>query len=115
MDWMTVSSNWATYVPVLQTRWPDIAENDLLTVDGDRARLVTLVAQATDQTQTEAADSVAEWLSGAEPADAVMAPERDSARIRQSRKDIPDGETPLDDDAAFGDAHTADTPLGRTG
>ncbi len=114
MKWTTIAENWSAYVPRLLTRWPDLKEDTLLSTDGNRA-LVTAHLAETQQTDAASADTaLAEWMRGAEPADAMMDASRDNARILASGADIPAGEDAFDDDAKFGDDNTVDTPIGRS-
>ncbi|QQA44781.1 hypothetical protein [Pelagovum pacificum] len=115
MEWREVSSNWTAFVPSVLTRWPAIEEEEALDVDGDRARLTTLVANRMAMSQAVADGEVTDWLMGMAPADTMMDESLDNARISASAADIPPGEDVYSEDAEFGDDNEADPPVGRTG
>ncbi|NUB43181.1 hypothetical protein GEU84_002195 [Fertoebacter nigrum] len=108
MRWRTVSQNWEAFHGLMLETWPDLDENALIALDGDRAGLVELLAETRGLTSDDAANEVAEWLEGAVPADVHMDEHHDNAGITESRRYVPPGEDPSDDDARFGDDATAE-------
>lgn len=114
MDWSDIERNWTAHAPRALARWPQLDEAEWLATDGDR-RAATLLLQRRLGMDAHGADAeIADWLGGLEPADTVMDDTRDDARISASARDLPDGETPLDADKAFGDETLPDSPMGRT-
>lgn len=113
MDWTTLRNKWEAFVPQILTRWPDLPEEDVLALAGDRDGLVTLLSDLAGIDEAEADQQIESWLGGEEPADAVMDPSRDNERIMASAAHIPPGEDVYDDDADFGDDAAPDRPIGR--
>lgn len=115
MEWRQVSENWAAFVEAIGTRWPRADDDDVLAIDGDRARFEEYIASTHDLTPAEAREDVEGWLMGELPVDVAMDESRDSANIRDSGKHIPAGEDVYAEDRDFGDDRPADRPIGRTG
>ncbi len=114
MQWNAVKRNWPAFVAAIMQRWPQTEENDLLTLDGDRERLVDYLARRHELTRAEAEEQLTEWTQGAVPADIAMDESRDSANIRASAAHIGVGEDVYADDKDFGDEQVPDRPIGRT-
>ncbi|ROU04160.1 hypothetical protein [Histidinibacterium lentulum] len=114
MDWTTIERRWTAHVPRALTRWPQLDEADLLATDGDRAEVNRLLQNTLGLDELGADAEIADWISGLEPADAVMDETRDDERIDDSARSLPDGEEPLHADDAFGDGRIPDRPIGRT-
>lgn len=113
MQWNTVAQNWTAFTPRILTRWPELEENEVLTIDGDQDAFLHYLTEAKGDDAVAAQMELADWLMGEEPADAVMDPTRDNARTSASAENIPDGEVPSNDDRRFGDDNTPDTPMKR--
>lgn len=113
MQWTAVTSNWPAFTGAIMQRWPATEENDLLALEGDRARLADYIATREGLERAEAERQLAEWLQGEVPADVVMDETRDSENIRASAAHIGTGEDVYADDNAFGDEDTPDRPIGR--
>lgn len=114
MQWNDVAKNWTAFTPRIMTRWPALEENEILAIDGDQDRFLSYLSASKGDDSVAAQMELADWLMGEEPADAVMDPTRDNARIAASAENIPAGEVPSDDDRRFGDDNTDEPPLART-
>lgn len=114
MEWTTVETNWAAYVPRLMTRWPDLSEAELLATDGEMEAVATHIAAVKDASVADARAALASWMGGGEPADAVMDPTRDNAQIMESAKEMAAGEDAYADDVKFGAEDAPKTPVGRS-
>jgi hypothetical protein len=113
MDWTEIRADWPAYARVIAERWPDVAEADLLALDGEREAVIDTIARATGMERTVAGAELAEWQMGEPPVDVLMDEKRDNANIRESARHIPEGEDPLADDDGFGDEGVPDPPMGR--
>jgi len=119
MDWNEIVANWPALTGSILTRWPGADEDTVLAMDGDRPAFVTYIARLENIPEAEAEERIGEWSQTAMPADARMAPVRDSQTISEADAELPPGEEPLDADEAFGDENTEDRtvpdpPIGRT-
>ncbi len=113
MQWKDVAQNWTAFTPRIMTRWPTLEENEILAMDGDQERFLNYLSASKGDDPVGAQMELADWLMGEEPADAVMDPTRDNARINASAQNIPAGEVPSNDDRRFGDDNTPEPPLAK--
>lgn len=113
MQWNDISKNWSAYTPALMTKWSELEENELLALDGNQDEFLAYLKKRTGYDTVTAQMELADWMMGAEPADAVMDSTRDNARITDSKDEMSVGEDALSDDSKFGDDDTPDTPIGR--
>ncbi|MEE4117457.1 MAG: hypothetical protein V2I65_00390 [Paracoccaceae bacterium] len=114
MDWNEIVTNWPALTGSILTRWPGADEDTVLAIDGDRGAFVAYISRLEDIPESEAEERVAEWSQTAMPADARMAPVRDSQTVSESDAELAPGEEPLDADEQFGDETEPDQPMGRT-
>ena len=122
MEWQTVQQNWEAFFAAIVERWPESDEADLIEIDGNRARFVDYVAEASGTSREDADDQVDAWLleQTAVPADVQMDDRRDNANIRDSGQNIPTGEDVYSEDGRFGSGADEDegggpvNPIGRT-
>ena len=113
MQWTAIQRNWPAFTEALMQRFPETEENDLLGLEGNRAALVSYVAERQTLSQAEAERQVKEWEQGAVPADVAMDETRDGENIRASAAHIGVGEDVYADDKDFGDDQLSDHPVGR--
>lgn len=113
MKWTAIQRNWPAFTEALMQRFPETEENDLLDLEGDRAALVSYVAERHNLSQAEAERQVKEWEQGAVPADVAMDNIRDGENIQASAAHIGVGEDVYADDRNFGDDDRVDRPIGR--
>ncbi len=113
MRWSHVKTNWEAFSTPIIERWPDVDENELIRIDGDRALFVEYLSSIDEMTPDEADEEIDIWLVGAVPSDVVMDEEHDDASMRDSASYVPAGEDPSDDDRRFGDDGQPDNPIGR--
>ncbi len=102
MQWTTIQSHWPSFTGSILQRWPDAAEADVLATSGNRNDFVSYLARITGEPLPEIERQIAEWSAGEMPADVRMSEALDNENIAGAARDIPAGEVPLDDDAAFG-------------
>ena len=120
MKWQDVERNWPSFFAAIEERWPDVEEDDLIDIDGNRDRFVAYVAELSGTSIADANDQVEAWLMTAMPADVRMDDFRDNANIRDSGRSIPTGEDVYSEDGSFGSGAEGDEgggpvdPLGRT-
>ncbi|SPJ22269.1 hypothetical protein [Palleronia abyssalis] len=115
MKWNAVQSNWPAFTEALMQRFPATEENDLLTLEGDRDRLVAYIAEREGLAPAEAERQVTEWTQGAVPADVAMDETRDNENVRASAAHIGVNEDVYSDDRDFGDREdNPERPIGRT-
>lgn len=113
MTWTQVSNNWTAFsAPILQ-RWPELDENRLINIAGDRRLLAAEIADKHTRSEIEADEEIAEWLNSEMPADVMADEHNDNMAILRSAEEIPEGEGPLDDDKTFGDDNKLENPVGR--
>ena len=113
MDWTEIRENWEATIPSLQSRWPEVPEEDWIAAAGERADIAAAIARWTGNDLTEAERDLEEWREGPMPADAYADPTHDDEATRDARRYIPEGEDPLADDSRFGDDDVPDRPIGR--
>ncbi|MGR3321300.1 MAG: hypothetical protein ACU0DK_05150 [Pseudooceanicola sp.] len=113
MDWKAIRREWRALVPVIQDRWPDADEDELLELDGTRDALAEYLARATGEDLDEILEELSDWRMGGIPADVRFNEINDNLNIHASARSIPAGEDVYDDDRAFGDDSTSDPPVGR--
>ena len=113
MDWSDIRANWPAHARRLAQRWPVLDEAELLALDGDREAVIDYLAAATGMERLAAGGELADWQMGETPLDVLMDARQDNRNIAQSGRHVPEGETPLDDDAAFGDEATPERLVGR--
>ncbi|GAA5069503.1 hypothetical protein N0B44_00670 [Roseibacterium beibuensis] len=113
MQWSDIQQNWRAMIPAIQGRWPDVAEEDLIALSGDRDEVIATVAGATGETPAEIGRQMEDWQQGPMPADAYADPTHDEAAARDSERYLPDGEDVYSGDDRFGDDDVADRPMGR--
>lgn len=113
MDWNTVSRNWSAFHESILQRWPEVEENDLIRIDGDRAVFEGLIAKTGAMSGSEAREEISQWLEGGIPSDVVMDEHHDNASITQSARHIPEGEDVYAEDRDFGDDDKNENPVGR--
>jgi len=111
MDWTEIRENWEATIAALQSRWPDVPEEEWIAAAGDREDIAATIARWTGDDLAEAERALEEWREGPMPADAD--PVHDNAATQDARRYIPEGEDPLDDDGRFGDDDVPDSPMGR--
>lgn len=114
MKWKIVQANWPAFVEPILQRWSATDEEEILAIDGDRARLTAYLAERHELTQAEAEEQIAEWMDGAVPADVEMDEHLDNRNITKSGAHIPPGEDVYSDDKDFGDDNLAASPVGRS-
>lgn len=114
MKWTSVARNWAAFHDTIMEHWPELEENDLIRIDGDREAFEALLTESGERSRSEARDEVSEWLLGHIPSDVVMDEHHDNASILQSARHIPEGEDVYADDRDFGDDDKRENPVGRT-
>lgn len=71
MRWKTIEEDWTAYVPQFLDRWPDLDEDEMVALEGDREAFVEYLVDATGLDPEEAEDELTEFLLGVEPADAL--------------------------------------------
>ncbi|SEW10113.1 hypothetical protein SAMN04488515_1047 [Cognatiyoonia koreensis] len=113
MQWKNIAQNWPAFAPRLMTKWPELEENTLLSIDGDQDKFVDYLKTRTGMDTVTAQMELADWMMGAEPADAVMDSTRDNEQISNSAQEMAVGEDALSDDKKFGDDGKAENPVGR--
>lgn len=111
MRWRTVEQNWEAFQESLLDTWPDLSEEDLIDVEGDRAALEARIAEVTGDEPDDVAQQVEEWLEGAVPADVHMDEQHDDASLRDSGLYVSPGEDASDDDRKFGDDNVPSDPV----
>lgn len=112
MQWNEIRENWTALIPSVMSRWPQLSEEQLIGMSGERSDLVAGLVQTGTEAQ-EAAREVEDWRETPLPTDAYADPEHDQTSAQDARTYIPEGEDPLADDHRFGDDHVPDTPIGR--
>lgn len=115
MRWQHVQDNWPAFFEAIQSRWPDVDEDDLDEIDGDQRAFVTYIAEVEQIERDEAVEQIRDWLAGEIPADVVMDPHHDNHSIMLSSKFVGEGEDESDDDARFGDDDAVRGDGDRTG
>ncbi|WP_339107294.1 hypothetical protein [Thioclava sp. GXIMD4216] len=108
MKWSHVEQNWTAFYEAITDRWPDLTEDDLEEIDGDRRAFIKAVCDATGDEAEDVAEELREWLAGELPSDVVMDPTHDDHSIRNSAKYVGDGEDEYDEDENFGDDEEED-------
>ncbi|MDG4648838.1 hypothetical protein P6F26_10320 [Roseibacterium sp. SDUM158017] len=112
MQWSEIRENWTALIPSVQARWPQLSEERLTALNGERDELVaTLVQSGTDAQEAER--EVEDWRETPLPADAYADPAHDAAAAQDAGGYVPEGEDPLSDDRRFGDDSIPETPIGR--
>lgn len=111
MRWQNVKSNWEAFQESLLETWPDLTEEDLGDIEGDRPALEARLVELTGDEPEDVAQQVEEWLEGAVPADVHMDEHHDNASISDSRLYMSPGEDASDDDKKFGDDNTTEDPV----
>ena len=114
MKWRIVQENWPAFFEHIEERWPQVEEEDLIEIGGDRQAFTDYVARVHDLTPAEAREEIATWIEGDLPLDVYMDERHDNESIRDSGRSIPTGEDVYDDDRMFGDDGKDETPIGRT-
>lgn len=112
MRWRSVKQNWEAFQESLLETWPDLTEEDLIEIDGERGPLEARLAEVTGDDPEDVAQQVEEWLEGAVPSDVHMDEHHDDESIRDSRLYMSPGEDASDDDRKFGDDNTSEDPVG---
>ncbi|NIZ09887.1 hypothetical protein [Pseudooceanicola sp. HF7] len=115
MQWSAITRYWSAYVPAVMQRWPETSEEDLLSLDGSEDALTGYLIKLTGRPAEDIRDEIAEWRTGATPADIRMDEAEDMRNIEASGRYLPEGEDVYDDDRSFGDDAPADPPVGRSG
>jgi hypothetical protein len=111
MQWKDVSQNWNAYVARILTRWPDLNEAEVQSIDGDQDAFLEYLSRSKGEDQVAAQMELADWLMGEEPADVKMDEGRDNERIMDSAQNVPKGEDVMSDDKRFGDDNTPEPPV----
>ncbi|WP_128253971.1 hypothetical protein [Falsirhodobacter deserti] len=111
MRWNNVEQNWEAFQESLLDTWPDLSEEDLIDVDGDREALEARLIEVTGEDPEDIAQQVDEWLEGAVPSDVHMDEQHDNASIRDSQLYVSPGEDATDDDRKFGDDNVTEDPV----
>lgn len=112
MRWKIVSRNWDAFQESILEKWPELTEDDLSDIEGDRTLFEERISQATGADADDVGAQVAEWLEGAVPADVHMDEVHDNASIAESALYISPGEDASDDDRKFGDDNAVEDPVG---
>jgi hypothetical protein len=112
MQWDEIRENWTALIPSVMARWPQLSEEQLTGMGGERGELVAGLVQTGTEAQ-EAEREVEDWRETPMPLDAYADPAHDQAAARDAKGYIPEGEDPLADDRRFGDDNVPDRPLGR--
>jgi hypothetical protein len=113
MEWRDIRENWTAMIPSIQARWPEISEERLTAMSGERDELVQAVAETSGSDGVEAEREVDAWLVQPMPADAYADPAHDQQAAQDAGGYVPEGEDPLADDRRFGDEDVPDRPIGR--
>lgn len=111
MRWKTVEQNWEAFQESLLDTWPDLTEDDLIDIEGDRAALEAKLAELTGDEADDVTQQVDEWLEGAVPSDVHMDEQHDDDSIRDSALYVSPGEDASDDDRKFGDDNQPEDPV----
>ncbi|ASJ70859.1 hypothetical protein [Granulosicoccus antarcticus] len=61
--WTDLQGNWQDSIGSIKDRWADLSEEELLSVDGDRDALVTLVQEKYGLDRDTAESQVSDWAS----------------------------------------------------
>ena len=112
MQWDEIRENWTALIPSVMARWPQLSEEQLTGMSGERSELVAGLVHTGTEAQ-EAEREVEDWRETPLPLDAYADPDHDQAAARDAKGFIPEGEDPLADDRRFGDDNVPDRPLGR--
>jgi hypothetical protein len=112
MQWNEIRENWTALIPSVQARFPQLSEERLTALSGERDELVAALVQTGSDAQ-EAEREVEDWRETPMPADAYADPAHDPDAAQDAGGYIPEGEDPLADDRRFGDDHVPDRPMGR--
>lgn len=113
MLWKDVAKDWPAFTASIKARWPEVDDERVADLGGDRLAFNAYLGQVYQLTPREAEEQIDEWLQGPLPLDAVTDPLRDMTGIEESGRHIPDGEDALADDKRFGDDNVATPPVGR--
>ncbi|QUS35464.1 CsbD family protein [Falsirhodobacter algicola] len=111
MRWRTVADNWEAFQESILEAWPDLTEEDLIEIEGDRVAFEKRLVDLTGDDQDDIAQQVEEWMEGAVPSDVHMDEHHDDDSIRDSRLYVSPGEDASDDDRKFGDDNVTDDPV----
>ncbi|WP_136682753.1 hypothetical protein [Falsirhodobacter xinxiangensis] len=112
MRWQIVAKNWEAFRDSMLETWPELTEDDLSDVEGDRAAFEARLTEIGAGDRDEVGQQVAEWLEGAVPADVHMDEAHDNASIAESVLYMSPGEDASDDDRKYGDDNLAEDPKG---
>lgn len=112
MQWSEIRENWTALIPSVEARFPQIGEENLVAMSGERSELVAALVE-TGMDTAEAERQLETWRETPMPLDAYADPDHDAGAARDSRGYIPEGEDALADDHRFGDDHVPDRPIGR--
>ncbi len=113
MEWRDIRANWAALIPSIRARWPEIGEDRLTAMSGEREELVAAVAATSGADGAEAEREVEAWRAQPMPADAYADPAHDQEAARDAGGYVPEGEDPMADESRFGDEDVPDRPIGR--
>ena len=113
MQWSDVSKDWPAFQNSIKARWPEVDQQTVADLSGDRKAFNAYLGQTLGLTPREAEEQIYEWLQGPLPLDAAASPVRDNRTLSESRAHIPEGEDVYSDDQAFGDDDKSDRPIGR--
>jgi hypothetical protein len=113
MDRTEIRDTWPALIPSLQARFPELDEDGLIALSGEREELVGALEQRSARDRVEAERDLEAWREGPIPSDAYADPSHDNAAARDAGRYIPEGEDPLSDDRRFGDDDMAERPMGR--
>ncbi|MER5170150.1 hypothetical protein [Thioclava kandeliae] len=108
MKWAHVEENWTAFNEAIIDRWPELTEEDLEEIDGDRRAFVAAIVEATGEEPEDVVEQLREWLAGELPSDVVMDPTHDNQSMRNSSKYVGEGEDEYDRDESFGDDEEED-------
>ncbi|MCB1477818.1 MAG: hypothetical protein R3D43_14410 [Tepidamorphaceae bacterium] len=107
MKWKDVSANWAAFTPLIQQNWPHFSEAELDSINGDRARLISHLAERDGSDRKSAEMEVARFIEGVIPADVYASETHDNKSISDSEGYIAPGEDVYSDDALFADGKSS--------
>jgi hypothetical protein len=113
MTWTEIRETWPALIASLQTRFPELDEDGLVSISGEREELVALLEARSARDRVEAERDLEAWREGPMPSDAYADPSHDNAAVSDAGRYVPEGEDALADDRRFGDDDLPDRPMGR--
>lgn len=115
MNWTEIRDTWPALIPSLLARFPELGEDRLISLSGERDELIAALAEVSARDRADAESALEDWRQGPMPYDAYADPSHDNSAAMDAGRYIPDGEDALSDDRRFGDDDVPATPMGRDG